>query len=163
MDTYIIFTFTCGELQWSGRDSEYSVVGYNSRGDFFSNNIANGYENIADSVSCSVQVVNSKQRRSTHAIINNHVEKLEADGELAKQLRKCNEYILTDRTTYPGLNLIIKNLPQCPLSNNQVRKDLLFQYDTMKTGSTCYRSKVTYTTQSSLLGGVFVQQCCYNR
>ena len=166
--TYSLFTYTCGELQWSAHGLEYAVVGYNCQGDYFSNNPASGYENIADVVSCSFQVTGKRRRRQTIIdSINDFTMTMEmpADSEMQKLLNMCLDLINIDNNsiTISDVPIIVDKLPVCPPSYYQVNVDLLFEKDSTRQG--CFQSKVQHDPSES---GIkvqrdyrFVQQCCY--
>ena len=59
LDTYVLYVYTCGEMQWSSLgQSRAAVVGYNAEGNFFQNHPSSGFSTIADAISCG-----SPQRR----------------------------------------------------------------------------------------------------
>ena len=59
--TYVIYTYKCGELEWSGPDNGYAVVGYNlASGNFINHPLSNRRE--VNTIACqnlpSTDIVN---------------------------------------------------------------------------------------------------------
>lgn len=52
--TYALFTYLCGEMQWSSvGENKAAVIGFSAKGEFFNNHPQSGTENVASAVSCS--------------------------------------------------------------------------------------------------------------
>ena len=165
VNTYYVFTYICGELQWSiGSGFDHAVVGYNSHGDYFYNTPGSGYENIAVIVSCSFQLVGNRRRRNIQQLLN-------MEGILPSPpnppLTACQYRIQNDRTSIPDAKIlqIFEKLPECPPNSQLVIADFLFEPDSTK--AACYRSKFQVCPESvgvqvPLRSFAFVQQCCYN-
>ena len=135
---------------------DFAVVGYNSRGDHFSNHFGNGFKDIANSISCS--------KAGQNSCGTNHYEELIKTKESTLiSYKKCLNLINTDILMNHNITLILKKLPKCP-SGDQVKQDKLFEFDRVRSsGNICYRSKVYYTfaNTNSSQPSKFVQQCCY--
>ena len=137
-------------------------MGYNSHGDYFRNHAGSGYKNIANIVSCSFQIANQRRRKAAE-MTNNLGYSAKANGPTAMNLKKCKIFIDNDFAIGHNIARILENLPICPPSGDQVKKDKLFEPSrTRSSGSTCYRSKVYYKSSGGLQPSKFVQQCCYN-
>ena len=161
VNTYYVFTYICGELQWSiGSGFDHAVVGYNSHGDYFYNTPGSGYENIADIVSCSFKVGNRIRRQNT--------PQESMQGALpynSSAVKTCSEKIVIDRNSIldDKIQQVLKNLPDCPPNSHLVEVDRLFEPDSTK--AACFRSKIQFdpkniaTVQRQY---TFVQQCCYS-
>ena len=158
VDTYILFTYTCGKVQWSGQDLNFAVVGYNSHGVHFSNHFGSGFEDIADIISCS----QAGQLYRRPCATNYYEEMIKTSESMLVSFKKCFDLVKTDVLMNHNIQLILENLPTCP-SGDQVKQDKLFEYDrSRKSGNICYRSKVYYRSRDSHDQlHTFVQQCCY--
>ena len=139
VNTYYVFTYICGELQWSvGSGFDHAVVGYNSHGDYFYNTPGSGYENIADIVSCSFQVGNRR--------IRNTPPQESMQGVLPyntpNPVEMCSDKIDTDRNSISDDKIlhILEILPDCPPTLHLVQVDHLFEPDSTK--AACFRSKI---------------------
>ena len=162
VNTYYVFTYICGELQWSvGSGFDHAVVGYNSHGDYFYNTPGSGYENIADIVSCSFQVGN-RRRRSTHPSKDWYGKLPPSNDQAAIE---CSYKINIDRDSISDdkIQQVLKNLPDCPPNSHLVEVDRLFEPDSTK--AACFRSKIQFDPKNIAnvqRQYVFVQQCCYS-
>ena len=161
VNTYYVFTYICGELQWSvGSGFDHAVVGYNSHGDYFYNTPGSGYENIADIVSCSFQVGNRRRRNTP---LQDSMEGVLPHYNPA--VGKCIIKMNIDRNSISDdkIQQVLENLPGCPPNSHLVEVDLLFEPDSTKAG--CFRSKIQVNPAN--IGAhvqrsyAFVQQCCY--
>ncbi len=88
LDTFVIYIYMCGEMQWSslGRNKA-AVVGYNSEGNFFQNHPASGYDIVADIISCGIKQENRRKRQAP--IMTNIPMNLPTDPVLRERARKC--------------------------------------------------------------------------
>ena len=158
VNTYYVFTYICGELQWSvGSGFDHAVVGYNSHGDYFYNTPGSGYENIADIVSCSFQVGNTPQESMQGALPLPYYS--------PNPVQTCIDKIAIDRNSIPDDKIpeVLKNLPDCPPNSHLVEVDRLFEPDSTK--AACFRSKIQFDPKNIAnvqRQYVFVQQCCYS-
>ena len=163
VNTYYVFTYICGELQWSiGSGFDHAVVGYNSHGDYFYNTPGSGYENIADIVSCSFQVGN-RRRRNTQP-----QESMQGvlPYNTPNPVEMCSDKIDIDRNSISDDKIlhILEILPDCPPTSHLVEVDHLFEPDSTK--AACFRSKIQVNPAN--IGAhvqrpyTFVQQCCYS-
>ena len=162
MNTYYVFTYICGELQWSTGPAgfDHAVVGYNSHGDYFYNTPGSGYENIADVVSCSFQVGNRRKR-------NNIIQQVSMQGLIpfnkSDPAAVCLCQINTDKASIMQIQKILVNLPDCAPNLQLVEVDHLFEPDPTK--AACFRSKIQVNPVTIgvnvFISYLFVQQCCY--
>ena len=161
VNTYYVFTYICGELQWSvGSGFGHAVVGYNSHGDYFYNTPGSGYENIADIVSCSFQVGNRRRRSAHQSSIIGMIP-----SSINQTAKICSTMITNERHSIPDAKIlqILENLPDCPPNSLLVEVDRLFEQDSTK--AACFRSKVQFDPKNIVphltRSYTFVQQCCY--
>lgn len=165
IDTYTIFTYMCGELQWSavGR-SQGAIIGYNAGGDYFTNHPLSGFRSIGDSVACTFQLARRQRRQIPPT--NNLVMKLPVDERTVQSIRECTSALNFDTSI-----LLLESDPQelagmlgpCPPVSEVARDDFgryILLEDSFPS-SHCYVSARSlsvnlFTTTISL-----TKQCCY--
>jgi hypothetical protein len=162
VQSYYIFSYGCGEIQWSGVGDETAIVGFNLRADFFYNHPANGLPDIDRIVSCGVQPDDMSSRRVV-------------DGEIPATLsqQSCGQVANADDRFIPDItaledmdgNDITSKLPLCPLTLDLFQfNSHIFEPFPSQPGN-CYRSNSDNTfipTDSKLQGTYeFVSVCCY--
>ena len=164
VNTYYVFTYICGELQWSiGSGFDHAVIGYNSHGDYFYNTPGSGYDNIANIVSCSFQVGNRRRRNTPPQ------ESMQGGlpyNNTPNPPEICSNKITVDRNSISDDKIlhILEILPDCPPTSHLVKVDYLFEPDSTK--AACFRSKIQVNPAN--IGAhvhrpyTFVQQCCYS-
>ncbi len=176
IDTYVIFTYMCGEIQWSTvGGSRPAVVGFNSEGVAFENHPQSGYGSIGNAVSCVVEL-GKRKRRNTHLTVNitrNGVTKVYTDMEFAKLVRDCDEAYRDDLGLLqsPPLEFgMLKdnfNIQSCPKNMNPHFTELNEIGRFMKQADIeqeCYITTNPVETNLFLSGQrvSITQQCCYN-
>ena len=163
VQSYYVFSYACGEMQWSGLGDATAIVGFNLRADFFYNHPANGLPDIGLIVSCGIQPGGMSGRRRV------------VDGEIPATLsqQECGLVANADDRFIPDItalrdavgNDITSKLPLCPLTLDlfQFSSHIFEQFPTQP--GNCYRSNSDNTfipTGNTLQGAYeFVSICCY--
>lgn len=163
--TFVIFTYTCGEIQWSslGRNRA-AVVGYNARGDYFDNHPSSGFSAIGDSVSCTFQL-RRRQARQAPLSSNNIMFTFFVSKSLFQLRGDCLTAMSTDAVFLTGSTPqnLVEMLDPCPPTLEQVRDD--FGRFVLQPGrfpsSICYVSAKFISMQLVELIHL-TQQCCYD-
>ena len=166
--TFVIYTYTCGEIQWSalGRNRA-AVVGYNARGDYYSNHPSSGFSAIGNSVSCTFQLGRRQARQAPPPSMNLMMD-LGTSNSVVEQRGECLNAINTDIAFLTGntpqdlINML--DLDTCPCNLRQVRND--FGRFILQPGdfpsSVCYVSATSISVPLLLDRISLTQQCCYN-
>ena len=152
--TYALFTYLCGDMQWSSvGENKAAVIGFNAEGEFFYNHPQSGTENIANAVSCTN--LGRRQRRSedpdTCLMFG---EACDMHPDPVKQVCYCASR-LDDDTAF-DVDEVINRLDPCPPTLAQASIDT--GRFVMQKDSTCYVSGRTVVMNSNS----FTQQCCYS-
>ena len=95
--TYAIFSYKCGEVQWSslGRNRA-AAVGYNSEADFFDNHPLSGISGIGDAVSCTFNI-GKRRKRQAFGDPNTVAMELPGDQVVTAAVRQCLDLVHRDR------------------------------------------------------------------
>lgn len=159
----MVFTYICGDLQWSatGSSSSAAVVGYSSAGRQYLNHRLSGYRSIEDSLSCAVRLGRRKKRQSG---LNNNDDNT-IMFNVQNVISQCQSMIRIDELRYGNLfQNSQSDLERCPCTKSQAMEDsarFRRQRDV-----NCYVSmKRVILTISDPLGATEVslyQQCCYD-
>lgn len=168
--SYYIFTFICGDIQWSGLGFETAIVGYNSNGDYFSNHPANGFPEIGEIVSCTRRIV-FRRRRKRQQIENDGslVNEMPANEEIQMNINICLNLDLPEINMIRDGNGDIVNLlnvlPRCPRLQNEVNRRT--EFVVFEEGNDCFRSTPSFTPNfernPQFVETVeFVSVCCYD-
>lgn len=81
--TYPLFTYPCGEMQWTATKSgKHAIIGYNVHSRVFFNHPSSGYKAIASAVTCDVQ---GRKKRNVHVLKSYNTIKLNL-----KPVKSCN-------------------------------------------------------------------------
>ena len=170
--SFYVFSFTCGEIQWSGQGSETAIVGYNSGGNFFNNHPANGLPDIGQIISCTRYMIpNIRRRRKRQIVQRNGSPSGECPADAATQMAKglCLAIAAADNTAFRDVNNDLRDsngsrwnatLPKCPPTGIKLDLSPEFEPFSLQTGD-CHRSKNTFIP-SGVEGYVFVSICCYD-
>ena len=156
--SYCIFSYACGDIQWSGHGSETAIVGYNSHGKY-KNHPANGLADIGRIISC--------RRRECRILYS-----LPANEDLQTAKSECTRMANDDDRNFQNIaNLRNANnerfvaiLPRCPPTQAQVLLSSEFMPFTAQDGD-CYRSYNTFMPRPVDVDGNilhFVSVCCYD-
>lgn len=169
VQTYYVFTYACGAIQWSGLD-ETAIIGYNSNAQYYSNHPANGIPDIGQIISCTRQPL-MPGTRSKRQTMGNGGASGPVEANVLRQL--CGSISMTDSTSVPdindlrdaGGNDISSSLPPCPKTRDQIQlSSHIFDAFPLQEGN-CYRSNSdnTFVPVDSTIQRVyiFVSVCCY--
>ena len=155
-----MFTYTCGDLEWSTTGNRPAVVGYNAGGSYFENHRSSGFDTVANDVSCVVELRRSK-RQTGGMMLNTDGMEIDIDEVLMQTTAACRNNYKSDAEQ---LNPMFPNpVEPCPCNFNQARNDERFMMDTMlRPEGNCYiqRSEVSGTNAFGEIS--YGQQCCYD-
>lgn len=164
--TYAIFSYVCGEVQWSslGRNSAAAVVGYNSEGNFFDNHPLAGFSGIGDAVSCAFNI--GKGRKRQPGMPNNMPMTLPATQTVQELVRQCTQAVNRDKLAYllPPFTpeTLAAMLLPCPCTRQQASEDTA-QYREFTTPGDCYITSQPMTVVLLAVGTIsLTQMCCYS-
>lgn len=183
--SYYIFSYTCGDIQWSGQGFETAAVGYNSHADYFDNHPANGFPDIGQIVSCTRQIVRTEGRRKRQVDPEDPGEdqggdpakEMPASREIQRRIARCSGLAIIDDENIPDIDdlkypetnePVVKTVKRCPHVRAQVDINPFFTSFAPKTGD-CFRSRTPLLLEDSpsnpLLQRLyeFVSVCCYDR
>lgn len=163
--TYAIFSYMCGEIQWSalGRNKA-AVVGYNAEGNFFQNHPLSGLSSIGDAVSCTFNIGKRRKRQGQNG--NSENVAIPTDESVTGGIDLCLTLERTDKlsyfTTSETPQSLATRLEQCPCTINQVAFDrarfIRLEDDTKD----CYVSSEPVDVFLPALGTITLTQlCCY--
>ena len=156
--TYYLFTYTCGDIQWSSIGSEAPVVGYNAQADYFFNHPASGYDSIGEAVSCP----SSSKFMQQSGQPNTEGDEVGSNPSLQAASVECVAFYDLDVMDIMDdiLQEIIQEVEACPSCSTQARQDSRFQ---RQPGTTNCYTQVAPVTHSRLPRPfTFVQQFCYD-
>ena len=153
--TYALFTYLCGDMQWSSvGENNAAVVGFNAMGEFFENHPQSGTQKIADAVSCG----ELRQRGDIDPLITIFQIPTEDCDNLTKPSKRllchCKSRLANDISF--DVNEVVKQLYPCPPTLQQAIADtgrFIRQND-----NSCYVSGKTVSINNTS----FTQQCCYH-
>ena len=161
ISTHAIFTYICGEMQWSSLgNGNAAVVGYNS-GTGFYNHPLSGFTLIGDSISCTVNTIR-RQKRQNKRQTTNIALLLPADKNLKKLLSNCIVEIEKDKILFMELfpEVLALKLEPCPCTLEQATNDI-GRFVKYSDTPLCYLSgpKPTNLLKTNI---TLTQQCCYD-
>ena len=154
--TYALFTYLCGEMQWSSvGENKAAVIGFSAKGEFFNNHPQSGTENVASAVSCSK--LGRREKRFLDP--SDDLCQFPTDGcdmlpEPFSQICYCQSRLESDITF--NVDEVVNQLDPCPDTVDKARADT--GRFVKQTGTACYVSGRTVVIN----GTSFTQQCCYN-
>lgn len=160
--TYTIFSYICGDLQWSalGRNRA-AVVGFNANGEYFHNHPFSGFTGVETSVSCTRQL--KRRKRQDQEPVNINME-LPTEDNLRLQIENCLNAIERDQFLTFGVDdtTLINEVTPCPCHINQVNQDRGRFYRQTGIIQTCYISTRPTNFQTLVTQLTLTQQCCYD-
>ena len=165
LDTYVLYVYTCGEMQWSSLgQSRAAVVGYNAEGNFFQNHPSSGFSTIADAISCGVPQRRRRKRQNNEPDPRIPME-LPTDPGLRMRAQQCIRRFLREinlfRINPAALASAVADYP-CPPKLDQAITDAA-RYVLHSTSPLCYVSSVSRTSDlSQAITVSATQQCCYD-
>ena len=166
--TYAVFSYMCGEIQWSalGRNRA-AVVGYNSRANFFDNHPLSGLSGIGDAVSCTFDIGRRRKRQDVE-MPNNMPMPLPADENIRRLVGQCLQFEARNMLAYLGTTetpqTLADKLDPCPCSPNQAIEDRAryVKFDIADGPTNCYISSQPVNELLPALGPItLTQMCCY--
>ena len=149
-----MFTYTCGDLEWSTTGNRPAVVGYNAGGTYFENHRSSGFDTVANDVSCVVELTRSKR--------DNHDTTIGIEFGANATKNACLAHYFLDQMLIP--QNAFRFALHCPKTLDQVVIDPLFEIDTQfRDRENCYiqRFAVSESTFQNV-NITYGQQCCYN-
>ena len=171
IQSYYVFSFTCGEINWSGQGSETAIVGYNSKGDFFLNHPANGFADIGRIISCTRYMIPEGGRKKRQTGNTAGAPSGTCPADLATQEAKqiCRLIAEADDESFENIDLLEDNngqtwqiLSQCPPTKSQLAISTEFEPFCCQEGD-CYRSKNAFEPQNTNIRQFeFISVCCYD-
>ena len=152
-NTYTVFTYNCDMMGWSGY-TQHAVVGYNARGDSFTNHPVSGFEVINTAVACPNNLF-------YQVAWSNIVYKISQPPDFKRnQLFECFRLIGEDNKH--GSNNIIEaisgQLEPCPCSAWQAMRDW-GRFRSEQSQGLCFIQRFPLVLDSSKTK--FTQECCY--
>ena len=152
--TYYIYTYTCGEINWSTIGGESAVVGHNAHKKKFSNHPSSGYSSIGEAVSCTFATA----EESPQMTVTSSGE-VEVDPATEQAILECSLYEQTVKNEITPAVLeteILPNVLVCPPTVKQADLDENFHGDPNNANCRLQASPFEYKQYS------IVQQCCYD-
>ena len=158
--TSMVFTYICGDLQWSafGSGRNAAVVGYNSAGDRYFNHRLSGYTSIGDSLSCAVRLGKRRKRQS--------VRGSSVSIDVQTIIAECSNMLVFDtrQYTHTDVNNYVSMLEPCPCDQSQADLDTA-RFRPQAESENCFVSMKPLSTRADVLTSMrsmIVQQCCYD-
>ena len=174
--SFYIFSFTCGEIQWSGQGFETAIIGYNSNGNYFYNHPANGLPDIGRIVSCTRYMIPDRGTMTQQIFEQMGAPSGACPADTAIQMAKelCHNIANLDDASFTNINTLRDRndeswtvLSKCPPTRVQLEISTEFNSFSSQAGD-CYRSKNTFVP-TAISGNPlirpyeFVSVCCYER
>lgn len=159
--TYSVFSYVCGDIQWSSVGTNRSaVVGFNSEGNEFGNHPLSGFSDIGDAVSCTAQV--GKRRKRQRETTNDKM-KLPTNETLQNLIKRCVVADMLDKILLLGENTteLAQQLEPCPFTRDQALVDY-GRFVEQENLSQCFVSTNPVEVQVLLTTISLTQQCCYD-
>ena len=154
-NTYTVFTYNCNMMGWSGY-WQHAVVGYNGRGNSYTNHPASGFDVISTAVACPNNLL-------YQVPWNNIVYKISPPPDQKMMLvQQCNGLFRLDYriVRLRRFNDISEKLEPCPCTAWQAWRDWgRFRRDFSH--GLCFVQRSTVPQQTSGGEKQFTQKCCY--
>ena len=152
-NTYTVFTYNCDMMGWSGY-TQHAVVGYNARGDTFTNHPVSGFELINTAVACPNNLF-------YQIAWSNIVYKISQPPDFKNnQIFKCRRLLGGDIRMH-GRNSMIEaiagQLEPCPCSAWQAWRDW-GRFHSEQSRGLCFMQRFPLVLDN---GMEFTQECCY--
>ena len=165
--TYYVFSYACGEIQWSGLGDETAIIGYNSNAQYYSNHPANGLIDIGQIVSCSRQPLIPGKRNKRQTGIAGLSDSIDAN----ELLMLCCNISEIDSIAAPDIYNLrdargnnISSLPVCPITRDQIGLSSHIFDPFPLQDENCFRSNDDNTfapLNTTNKTYIFVSVCCY--
>ncbi len=156
--TYVVYTYTCGEIEWSAIGDEAAVVGVNAQGLYFENHRASGLDTVGDAVSCTDAESSSHAKRQADV---EHLNQVPVGGPLAEAIEQCNNLETFDEIEIPDTSELVAMAQPCPCSLNQARTDKRFV--PIADLPNCFMQALLNAVQTLFQPRLeYGQECCYD-
>ena len=171
IDTYVVFTYMCGDIQWSSvGGSGAAVVGFNAEGDAFHNHPHSGFDSIGEAVSCVVEFGKRRRRQETINVTRNDITKVYTQEQFAALVRNCDNALREDQRVLPIPAVEFERLRDtfglepCPGDINKLDDELGRFMRQTDIADQCYITTKPIQTSLHLSGESIsaTQQCCYD-
>ena len=168
--TYLFFTYSCGEMEWSSVHSGWhaAVVGYNSGPLKRFNHPASGLDFIVDAVSCTDRESSSKQAIMTpipygEPLKNDTIMQLTNTTDLGENYIVCTTYANNENNYLAEINEAHTTISPCPKSRTQAQEDHRFLV-MEQPESNCYVWAFVIEKGDGQLDSkrTYTKQCCYD-
>ena len=161
LHTYTLFTYACGEIQWSATGSgRAAVVGYNAAGESFFNHALSGYSLIGDAVSCSVR--ENQQNEQMSRLLNTVTDSMSLHLPAESAAICCATILSADPiSSLKVLKEVNDLVDPCPPTLYQARLDSA-RFRRQPDLPQCY---VSMKKTVHFLGNMphsITRQCCYS-
>ena len=154
-----LFTYTCGDLEWSTTGNRPAVVGYNAGGTYFENHRSSGFDTVANDVSCVVEVSRSKRQAAGNQAMFHTKNRV---GAMLSSSQACRKRYNKEKSVKFS-DLFSEPAQACPQTLRQAIRDSRFKIDMEfrnAADATCYIQRFSV---SGLTGIKYGQQCCYDK
>ena len=162
-NSFSIFTYTCGDIEWSSIGTEAAVVGYNIFGDF-KNEVGSGLSSVGESIACSVVIDgNRRRRRQLDPTVTSYLNMIPASATVAEKKETCQTGLDNDAKLFSTADLADLLLPDCP-TTRKCATMCTKQFQPDPQNSNCFISLTPGSVTDSNSGSVYMfnQQCCYS-
>ena len=162
LSTYSIFTYACGELEWSSLGiSNPAVVGYNLGNGHFYNHPLSGFSSIGETLSCTVGTRRRGKRQDEMQTTNLELP-FPVSSTLRMNIERCREAAARDETIFIVVSLesVVSKLEPCPCTLSQATNDV-GRFLKFSDNPLCYLS-IPKELNLVLRTATLTQQCCYN-
>ena len=165
--TYAVFTYKCGDMQWSGlNQNQGAVIGFDAEGNYFGNHPLSGSSSIGEAVSCTFD--NNMRRKKRELQQTDPICNLTPDPPPDFRT-ECQQMGQDDISLFRKLfganhreapRTLADMFGPCPCTKDHADNDLgryIKQPSDTIIGVECYVSGKPITVQTLNL----TQQCCY--
>ena len=168
LQTYVVFSYMCDDIQWSAvGQNKAAVVGFNANGLFFQNHPLSGFPGVGRGVSCTRQLGRKRKRQADPTNIN---MELPVDKVLNDSVYTCLKAVDRDDLTtiavhlmggFERLSSMLKESYTCPCSLSQVLGDS-GRFQRQKNLTHCFVSTVPIEVFIFIDTLSLTQQCCFD-
>ena len=157
-NTYTVFTYNCNMMGWSGY-WQHAVVGYNGRGNSYTNHPASGFDVISTAVACPNNLFYKVPWNNIVYKISPPPDQKEIKTLSCQWWAKILDTGLL-KISDDDVEQISKQLELCPCTAWQAWRDWgRFRRDFSE--GLCFVQRSTFVQQVEDLEQKFTQKCCY--
>lgn len=162
LSTYAIFTYICGEMEWSSFGTNNpAVVGYNLGSGYFYNHPLSGFLSIGESISCMIGTRRRGKRQNEMQTTNLELS-LPVSQALRVKFERCRRAAAFDNSNFIVISFetLLSELEPCPCTLNQAKNDV-GRFLKFSDNPLCYLSipkEFNLIVRTATLN----QKCCYN-